>query len=117
MRCHLHFLAGRAEERISFDWQPELARRLGYQRHPGLEAAERFMKHYFLVAKDIGDLTRIVCAELEDREAKNAPRLNRLLRGITLAAEEAQGLSGLRRRATAASTSPTRRCSSATRSI
>ena len=78
VRCHLHFLAGRAEERISFDWQPELARRLGYQKHPGLEAAERFMKHYFLVAKDVGDLTRIVCAELEDREAKNAPTLNRL---------------------------------------
>jgi [protein-PII] uridylyltransferase len=81
-RCHLHFLAGRAEERISFDFQPELARRLGYQKHPGLEAAERFMKHYFLVAKDVGDLTRIVCAELENREAKNAPRLNRFIRGI-----------------------------------
>ena len=59
-----------------------LARRLGYQRHPGLAAAERFMKHYFLVAKDVGDLTRIVCAELEEREAKNAPRLNRCLRGF-----------------------------------
>jgi [protein-PII] uridylyltransferase len=69
-RCHLHFLAGRPEERISFDFQPELARRLGYQKHPGLEAAERFMKHYFLVAKDVGDLTRIVCAELENRKPR-----------------------------------------------
>ena len=25
VRCHLHFLAGRAEERLSFDVQPELA--------------------------------------------------------------------------------------------
>jgi [protein-PII] uridylyltransferase len=82
VRCHLHFLAGRAEGRLSFDVQPELAQRLGYQKHPGLEAGERFMKHYFLVAKDVGDLTRIVCAELEEREAKNAPRLNRLLRGF-----------------------------------
>ena len=82
VRCHLHFITGRAEERLSFDLQPELARRLGYQKHPGLHAAERFMKHYFLVAKDVGDLTRIVCAELEEREAKNAPRLNRLFRGI-----------------------------------
>ena len=82
VRCHLHFLAGRAEERLSFDLQSDLARRLGYQKHPGLHAAERFMKHYFLVAKDVGDLTRIVCAELEEREAKNAPRLNRLFRGI-----------------------------------
>jgi [protein-PII] uridylyltransferase len=82
VRCQLHFIAGRAEERLSFDVQPQIAARLGYQRHPGLGAAERLMKHYFLVAKDVGALTRIVCAELEDREAKNAPRLNRLIRGI-----------------------------------
>ena len=82
VRCHLHFLSKRAEERLTFDMQPELATKLGYQKHPGLKAVERFMKHYFLVAKDVGDLTRIVCAELEMREAKNAPRLNRLLRGL-----------------------------------
>ena len=82
VRCHMHFITGRAEERLSFDLQPELARRLGYQIHPGLQAAERFMKHYFLVAKDVGDLTRIVCAELEEREAKSAPRLNRFFRNI-----------------------------------
>ncbi len=84
VRCHLHFLTGRAEERLSFDLQEELAQRLGYHRHPGLRAAERFMKHYFLVAKEVGDLTRIVCAELEEREAKNAPRLNRLIRGMSV---------------------------------
>jgi [protein-PII] uridylyltransferase len=82
VRCHLHFLTGRAEERISFDLQPELASRLGYLKHPGMKAVERFMKHYFITAKTVGDLTRIVCAALEEREAKNAPRLNRLFRGI-----------------------------------
>ncbi len=30
VRCHLHYLAGRAEERLSFDMQPELAKQLGY---------------------------------------------------------------------------------------
>jgi [protein-PII] uridylyltransferase len=82
VRCHMHFITGRPEERLSFDLQPELARRLGYQKHPGQAATERFMKHYFLVAKDVGDLTRLVCAELEEREAKKVPRLNRLFRGI-----------------------------------
>ncbi|HSM42756.1 MAG TPA: [protein-PII] uridylyltransferase [Afifellaceae bacterium] len=82
VRCHLHFLTGRAEERLSFDIQPELARRLGYQKHHGLQGVERFMKHYFLIAKDVGDLTRIICAGLEEREAKNAPGLNRLFRGL-----------------------------------
>jgi [protein-PII] uridylyltransferase len=31
------------------------------------------MKHYFLIAKDVGDLTRIFCAVLEAREMKKAP--------------------------------------------
>ena len=65
LRCHLHSLAGRAEERLTFDLQKEIAPRLGYQDHAGTSAVERFMKHYFLIAKDVGDLTRIFCAALE----------------------------------------------------
>ena len=74
------------------------------------------MKHYFLVAKDVGDLTRIVCAELEDREAKNVPRLNRLLRGFTRAARRSSRARTTSSSSTGASTSPTTTCSSATRS-
>lgn len=73
VRCHLHFAAGKAEERLSFDLQPEIAERLGYNAHPGLKDVERFMKHYFLIAKDVGDLTRILCAALEEQHAKPAP--------------------------------------------
>ncbi len=79
VRCNLHFLTGRAEERLSFDVQSEMALRLGYTKHPGLREVERFMKHYFLVAKDVGDLTAIVCAALEEIHAKVAPRLTRAL--------------------------------------
>jgi [protein-PII] uridylyltransferase len=79
VRCNLHFLTGRAEERLSFDVQQEMALRLGYTKHPGLREVERFMKHYFLVAKDVGDLTAIVCAALEEIHAKVAPRLTRAL--------------------------------------
>ena len=67
VRCNMHFLTGRAEERLSFDIQREIAVRLGYTEHPGMKDVERFMKHYFLIAKDVGDLTAILCAELEDR--------------------------------------------------
>jgi len=77
VRCHMHFLSGRAEERLSFDIQREIALRLGYTEHPGQRDVERFMKHYFLVAKDVGDLTAILCAELEDRQAKAMPALSR----------------------------------------
>ena len=48
VRCHLHFLAGRAEERLSFDVQRPIARELGYSTRAGQADVERFMKHYFL---------------------------------------------------------------------
>src|SRR6202042_3673844 len=79
VRCNLHFLTGRPEERLSFDIQREIAIRLGYTSHPGMQDVERFMKHYFLVAKDVGDLTAILCAKLEDQQAKPAPVLSRMM--------------------------------------
>lgn len=83
VRCHMHFLTGKAEERLSFDIQREIAESLGYHTRPGLSAVERFMKHYFLVAKDVGDLTRIFCAALEDEQAKEAPGLKRVISRFT----------------------------------
>ncbi|MBB3976293.1 [protein-PII] uridylyltransferase [Rhizobium azooxidifex] len=83
VRCHLHFLTGKPEERLSFDVQAEIAACLGYQPHPGLSAVERFMKHYFLVAKDVGDLTRIFCAALEDQQAKEAPGITAAISRFT----------------------------------
>ncbi len=79
VRCHLHFLAKRGEDRLSFERQNELADRLGYKSHNGLRSVERFMRHYFLIAKDVGDLTRIFCASLEARHFKDAPALSRML--------------------------------------
>ncbi|MCB9983239.1 MAG: [protein-PII] uridylyltransferase [Rhodospirillales bacterium] len=69
VRCHLHDIAGRGEERLHFDIQPELAKRLGYNDRNNARAVERFMKHYFLVTRDIGDLTRIICAAIEEDES------------------------------------------------
>jgi [protein-PII] uridylyltransferase len=82
VRCHLHYVAKRAEERLSFDMQPELAKRLGYFDPKPHRAVERFMRSYFLVAKDVGDLTRIFCAALEEQYKKPAPVLKRLLPGF-----------------------------------
>lgn len=79
VRCHLHFATGRAEERLTFDLQPQIAERIGYAPRGGLSSVERFMKAYFLIAKEVGDLTAIVCAELEARQAKRRPALDRML--------------------------------------
>jgi [protein-PII] uridylyltransferase len=81
VRCHLHFLAGRAEERLTFDLQAEIGRRMGYTDHAGTRGVERFMKHYFLIAKDVGDLTRIFCAILE-ADQKRKRRLSWVRWGV-----------------------------------
>ncbi|MCD8526568.1 MAG: [protein-PII] uridylyltransferase [Alphaproteobacteria bacterium] len=65
VRCHMHELTGRAEERLNFDIQPALAERLNYKNRNNAKAVERFMKHYFLVSRDIGDMTRIVIAAID----------------------------------------------------
>jgi [protein-PII] uridylyltransferase len=58
VRAHLHYATGRAEERLTFDLQPEIARRMGYgDRRVGegdeVPAVERFMRRYFLIAKEV----------------------------------------------------------------
>jgi [protein-PII] uridylyltransferase len=78
VRCHMHFATGRAEERLTFDLQRTIAERIGFAPRGGLSAVERFMKAYFLIAKDVGDLTAIVCAELEARQTKRRPMLDRM---------------------------------------
>jgi [protein-PII] uridylyltransferase len=79
VRCHMHFITGKPEDRLSFDLQPEVATALGYRSRQALSAVERFMKHYFLIAKDTGDLTRILCAALEDEQVKEPHGLTGML--------------------------------------
>ena len=82
VRVRLHYLVGRAEERLSFDVQPELAKVMGFKDDNPRRAVEAFMKTYFLVAKDVGDLTRIFCAALEDQNKKRRPSLASMLPGF-----------------------------------
>ena len=82
VRCHLHFGTGRAEERLTFENQRLVAARMGFADRGGQQAVERFMKAYFRVAKDVGDLTAIVCAGLEARHAKRKPVLDRMLHSL-----------------------------------
>jgi [protein-PII] uridylyltransferase len=67
VRISLHDLAGRAEERLTFDVQRDLATRMGYRARPGIAPVERFMRHYFLTARTVGDLTALFLAHLEEQ--------------------------------------------------
>jgi [protein-PII] uridylyltransferase len=79
VRCFLHFLTGRSEEILTFELQPPLAAAFGYNSRDGLRAVERFMRHYFLITKEVGDLTTILCSALEMQHLKSAPGLRRFL--------------------------------------
>lgn len=84
VRCHLHDLTGRAQERLTFDRQVEIAARMGYADHAGRMGVEHFMHDYFRHAKGVGDLTRIFSAALEAQHAKPAPTLSTLLQAVSL---------------------------------
>ena len=74
VRCHLHLAAGRAEERLGFDRQREIAASMRYADRPGKSAVERFMQFYFLNAKTVGDLTGLFLAQLDEQLARQGRR-------------------------------------------
>jgi [protein-PII] uridylyltransferase len=74
VRGHLHLLAGRAEERLSFEYQRQIAEIMHYADRPGKSAVERFMQFYFLNAKTVGDLTGVFLAQLDEQLGKKGFR-------------------------------------------
>jgi [protein-PII] uridylyltransferase len=60
VRFHLHYVAGRAEDRLTFDLQPVVGARMGYTRHGRQDGVERFMRHYFLTAREITRITAVL---------------------------------------------------------
>ena len=67
VRCHLHYLSGRPDNRLTFDLQRDIAQRMNYSDRAGSTATERFMRHYFLIVRDVGDLTRVFITMLEEK--------------------------------------------------
>ncbi|WP_420850170.1 [protein-PII] uridylyltransferase [Rhodobaculum claviforme] len=80
VRCHLHLIAGRASDQLTFDMQVEVAERMGYADHGGRRAVEHFMQDYFRHATRVGELTRIFLTALEAAHVKQAPALMRLFK-------------------------------------
>jgi len=74
VRCHMHELSRRAEDRLTFDLQLEVARRMGFTEKRGRSSVERFMHLYFLMAKTVGDLTGVFLAHLDDSMGKRGRR-------------------------------------------
>jgi [protein-PII] uridylyltransferase len=73
-RCHLHYIAKRPVDQLTFDMQVEVAARMGYRDGHGRRAVEHFMQDYFRHATRVGELTRVFLTELEARHAKPEAR-------------------------------------------
>jgi [protein-PII] uridylyltransferase len=74
VRCHLHTITRRAEDRLTFDLQREVAARMNYSDRPGKSAVERFMQYFFLQAKVVGSLTGVFLAQLDEQFAQRPTR-------------------------------------------
>lgn len=74
VRCHLHQITNRAEDRLTFDVQTEIAERMRFADRPGKSKVERFMHFYFLQAKVVGDLTGLFLAHLDEKFAARGSR-------------------------------------------
>ncbi len=79
VRCHLHLIAGRAMDQLTFDLQVEVASAMGYIDRDGRRGVEHFMQAYFRQATRVGELTRVFLTALEANHTKPEPMLARLL--------------------------------------
>ena len=73
-RCHMHILTDRAEDRLTFDLQRQVAERMQFADRPGKSAVERFMQYYFMQVKRVGSLTGVFLAHLDEEMAKKRSR-------------------------------------------
>jgi [protein-PII] uridylyltransferase len=67
MRIRLHYLAGRREDRVVFDFQGALAAQFGYADTPDLRASEAMMQRYYRAAKTVTQLNTILLQNLQAR--------------------------------------------------
>ena len=77
VRCHLHQLAGREEDRLLFDWQIPLARAMGYAHHEvssasgtsiyTRSASAAFMRDYYAAVKLGLQMLEMALLRLQDK--------------------------------------------------
>ena len=66
LRCGLHYLAERREDRLLFDHQRTLATDMGFRDKSGIRAVELFMKRYYRNVKELALLNEILLQHFQE---------------------------------------------------
>lgn len=86
LRASLHWLAGRREDRLLFDYQREIAREYGYQDKRGNLAVEQLMKRYYRTIKELHLLNEILLQHFQEailkRGRSKSVLINRRFRAV-----------------------------------
>ncbi len=69
-RCYLHLLSKRENDNLDIESQIEISKLIGFRQKEFQRPVERFMKRYYIAAKNIGSLTRIFFSVIEDKFKK-----------------------------------------------
>ncbi len=82
IRCALHYLAGRREDRLLFDYQRLVSQVFGFAEESHTRAVEQFMRGFYRTVRELGRLNEMLLGLFQeailhpDREARASP-LNR----------------------------------------
>jgi [protein-PII] uridylyltransferase len=66
IRCGIHYLAERREDRLLFDHQRALATHMGFRDKAGIRAVELFMKRYYRSVKELALLNEILLQHFQE---------------------------------------------------
>ena len=73
IRNHVHLIAGRKNDIISFDIQEDLARFWGYRDMGTVRGAERFMRFYYIISTQSRQLSEELIEDVERHMVRNVP--------------------------------------------
>ncbi|MCO6504245.1 MAG: [protein-PII] uridylyltransferase [Snodgrassella sp.] len=75
IRIDLHLAANRAEDRLIFDLQNQVALNMGYSEEPASPASEKLMRDFYRATKGVKQLNGIFLPMLRDRVYATLPRV------------------------------------------
>lgn len=81
IRNSLHFISGRREDRLLFDYQRTLAEHFGYKDKNDSLAVEQFMKHYYRAVKELSVLNEILLQNFDETILSNNREKMRTING------------------------------------